>query len=364
MKIADIIACIEDFAPKSYQESYDNAGLIIGNAKNECTGVLICLDSIESVIDEAIAKNMNLVVAHHPIIFSGIKQIVGKNYIERIIIKAIKNDIAIYAAHTNLDNMQNGVNARIGEKLGIKNSKILQPKSKVLKKLYTYIPTTHTQNVAQKLFEAGAGNIGNYSECSFTINGKGTFLPNENANPTLGKKLERHTQNEDKLEVLFPFHLEQKILNTLFQNHPYEEVAYEIITIDNKNQTIGSGMIGELDKPMNETDFLYFVKQQLNTKCIRYTALQNKPIQKVAWCGGAGNFLLGDAIAHQADVFISGDFTYHKFFDADNQIIIMDIGHYESEQFTSEIFLDILTKKFRNFAIQISENNTNPINYI
>ena len=364
MKISEIIQCIEDFAPKNYQESYDNAGLIIGDKNNKCTGVLICLDSIESVIDEAIQKKYNLVVAHHPIIFSGIKQITGKNYIERIIIKAIKNDIAIYAAHTNLDNMQSGVNVKIGEKLGIKNYRILQPKNKILKKLYTYVPPIHTQQVLQALFNAGAGQIGNYSECSYATNGIGTFFPNDETQPTLGEKNKRNSETEDKIEVIFPAYLEYKILDTLFKNHPYEEVAYEVITLDNQNQTIGSGMIGTLETPMSETDFLHFVKKQLKTACIRYTALQNKEIQRIAWCGGSGSFLLGEAIAQRADVFISGDFTYHNFFDADNQIIIMDIGHYESEQFTSEIFLDILTKKFRNFAIQISENNTNPINYI
>jgi dinuclear metal center YbgI/SA1388 family protein len=364
MKIADIIDCIEEIAPKSYQESYDNAGLIIGNRQAECTGVLICLDSLETIVDEAITLKYNLIVAHHPVVFSGLKQITGKNYVERIIIKAIKNDIAIYAAHTNLDNVQQGVNAKIGEKLGIKNYKILQPKNKVLKKLYSYTPVQYTQQILRALFDAGAGQIGNYSECCFLVNGTGTYFPNDEAQPALGEKNKRNAENEDKIEVIFPFYLENKIIAALQQSHPYEEVAYEIITLGNKNQTIGSGMTGTLEQPMEETDFLHFVKQQLQTDCIRYTQLLGKPVRKVAWCGGSGSFLLGEAMAQQADVFISGDFTYHKFFDADNQIVILDVGHYESEQFTSEIFYNSLTKKFRNFAVQISKQRTNPINYI
>jgi dinuclear metal center YbgI/SA1388 family protein len=364
MKIAEIIQEIEAFAPREYQENYDNAGLIIGHKDNICTGIIICLDSIESVVDEAIAKKCNLIVAHHPIIFSGIKQINGKNYIERIIIKCIQNNIAIYAAHTNLDNVQMGVNAKIGEKLGVQNQKILLSKNKVLKKLYTYVPTEHCDAILNALFDAGAGNIGNYKECSFSANGIGTYFPNENAQPTLGKKLQRNQTKEQRIEVLFPAYLENKILESLFKNHPYEEVAYEVISLDNQNQTIGSGMIGELEQPISEIEFLKYIKEKMNVKIIRHTALLNKTIKRVAWCGGSGSFLLNEAIGQNADIFISGDFSYHKFFDADNQILIADIGHFESEQFTSEIFLDIITKKFPNFAVQITENNTNPINYI
>lgn len=311
MKISEIIDCIETVAPKSYQENYDNAGLIIGNKSNECTGILICLDSTEAILDEAIQLGFNLIIAHHPIIFSGIKQINGKNYIERVIIKAIQHNISIYAAHTNLDNVYAGVNAKIAEKLDIKQYQILQPKNKILKKLYTYVPMAHTQTLLSELFKNGAGQIGNYSECSFKVNGVGTFLPNNDAQPVYGKKNIRNEENEDKIEVLFPAYLETKIIATLKKHHPYEEVAYEIITLDNYNQTIGSGMIGELENPIEETNFLQIVKDKLQTKCIRYTRLLNRPIKKVAWCGGSGSFLLNEAIRQGADVFISGDFTYH-----------------------------------------------------
>lgn len=363
MKIAEIIQTIEDFAPISYQEAYDNAGLLVGDKLADCTGVLICLDAVEAVIDEAIAKKCNLVVAHHPIIFSGLKKITGKNYIERVIIKAIKNDIAIYACHTNLDNVRLGVNNIIADKLGLKNRKILEPKSGILKKLYTYVPKEHKDALLNALFAAGAGNIGNYSECSYSLDGVGTFKGNEKSNPIVGKKGSRSTAAESKIEVIFPNYLEAKILNALRENHPYEEVAFEVISLDNSFQDVGSGLIGELEKAIPEKEFLDILKVKMNTKCIRHTALLKKKIKRVALCGGSGSFLLQKAIAQQADIFITGDFKYHQFFDADNQIIIADIGHYESEQFTAQLFNKIISEKFRTFAVRISTINTNPINY-
>lgn len=363
MKIAEIIQTIEDFAPISYQESYDNAGLLVGDKLADCTGVLICLDAIEAVIDEAIAKKCNLVVAHHPIIFLGLKKITGKNYIERVVIKAIKNDIAIYACHTNLDNVQLGVNNIIADKLGLRNRRVLEPKSGKLKKLYTYVPAPNKDALLNALFAAGAGNIGNYSECSYSVDGVGTFKGNEDSNPVIGEKNKRSTKPEYKIELIFPDNKESKILQALKANHPYEEVAYEVISLDNAWQELGSGLIGDLENPVEETAFLAFLKENMQTNCIRHTALLNKKIQKVALCGGSGSFLLSKAIAQQADIFITGDFKYHQFFDADNQIIIADIGHYESEQFTAQLFNKIISEKFPTFAVQISTINTNPINY-
>ncbi|MDB5227998.1 MAG: hypothetical protein JWN78_2191 [Bacteroidota bacterium] len=363
MKIAEIIQTIEDFAPISYQESYDNAGLLVGDRMAECTGVLICLDAIESVIDEAIEKKCNLVLAHHPIIFSGLKKLTGKDYIERTVIKAIKNDVAIYAAHTNLDNVRFGVSNMIADQLGLKNRKILDPKKGILKKLFTYIPEANRETLLNALFAAGAGNIGNYSECSFTVTGSGTFKGNENSNPVVGEKNIRSTENESKIEVIFPGYLEAKVLKALRENHPYEEVAYEIISLDNTLQDVGSGLIGELEQPMAESDFLSFLKEKMQTQCIRHTALLSRKVQRVALCGGAGSFLLPKAVIGNADVFITGDFKYHQFFDADGQLVICDIGHYESEQFTLQLFNKIMSDKFATFAVQISAINTNPINY-
>jgi dinuclear metal center YbgI/SA1388 family protein len=364
MKITEIIETIEEFAPLSYQEAYDNAGLLVGDRMATCTGVLLCLDVIEAVVEEAIRKKCNLIIAHHPIIFSGLKSLTGKNYIERTILKAIKNDIAIYACHTNLDNVRLGVNNMIADKLGLINRKILEPKKKLLKKLYTYVPEKNKDVLLNALFEAGAGNIGNYSECSYSVCGTGTYKGNHQSHPTIGKKNVRSTESEQKIEVIFPFHLEKKILTALFKNHPYEEVAYEIITLDNYYQEVGAGMIGELKTPMKEQDFLALLKVKMKTKCIRHTTFRKKKISKIALCGGAGSFLLPNAITQQADIFITGDFKHHQFFDADNQIIIADIGHFESEQFTVQLFNKIISIKFPTFAVQISTINTNPINYI
>lgn len=363
-KIADIIRIIETVAPPAYQESYDNAGLITGNGAWECTGVLICLDSLEAVIDEAISLECNMVLAHHPIVFSGLKSLTGKNYIERILIKAIKNDIAIYAAHTNLDNVYEGVNKQIAERLKLVHTRVLAPKKGILKKLYTYVPVADTDKVADALFSAGAGHIGKYSECSFMTAGTGSFKGAADSNPYIGQKGIRHYESENKLEVLFPDYLERPVIQALKESHPYEEVAYEIIRLENIHQEVGSGMIGELPEAMDSLDFLKYLKENMQTACIRYTAPVKDKVKKIALCGGAGSFLLSAAIGNGADVFITGDYKYHQFFDADGRILIADIGHFESEQFTLQLFYDILRKNFPNFALYLTTVITNPVNYL
>jgi dinuclear metal center YbgI/SA1388 family protein len=364
MKIAEIIQTIEDFAPLSYQETYDNSGLLIGDKTTECSGVLICLDALESVVDEAIAKGCNLVVAHHPIIFEGLKKITGKNYIERTVLKAIKHDIAIYAVHTNLDNVRLGVNKSIAQKLGLVNCEILEPKRDVLKKLSTFAPATSRDALLNALFAAGAGGIGNYSECSFTSEGVGTFMGNEFSNPVVGQRHSRSNEEEVKLELIFPAYLETNVLQALRQAHPYEEIAYEVISIDNTYQNVGSGLIGELEQPMSAIDFLSFLKTSMQTETIRHTSILGKPVQKVAVCGGAGSFLLDKAISKGADIFVSADFKYHQFFDADERIIIADIGHYESEQFTMELLLDLLKVTAQSVQVIITTQKTNPVHYL
>jgi dinuclear metal center YbgI/SA1388 family protein len=363
MKIAEVINIIEDYAPLAYQESYDNAGLIVGNTNNIVTGVLICLDSTEEVIQEAIDKKCNLVVAHHPIVFSGLKKITGKTYIERTVIKAIKNDVAIYAAHTNLDNVLGGVNSKIAEKLGLRNVQILSKKKQLLNKLVVYCPLSHANQVRGELFRSGAGSIGNYSECSFNTVGQGTFKANEQATPFVGEQNKLHLEDEVKIEVVIESFLTKQVVENMLKVHPYEEVAYDIFEMQNTQQ-VGSGVVGELETPLDEMLFLNQLQNVFFSKGIRYTALKNSPIKRVAICGGSGSFLLNDAIASGADIFVSSDFKYHQFFDAEGKIIIADIGHYESEQFTKEIFYDLLTKKIPNFAVHLSEINTNPINYL
>jgi dinuclear metal center YbgI/SA1388 family protein len=364
MLVRDIIDTIEAFAPTIYQESYDNCGLQVGNTSDEVTGVLITLDVTETILKEAIDRNCNMIVAHHPLIFSGLKKITGRTYVERIVQQAIKNDINIYAAHTNLDNMQAGVNGKIAEKLGLTDIRILGPKTNTLSKLYTYAPVSAANAVRDALFAAGAGGIGNYTECSFTSAGSGTFRPGTGTNPSIGTSGgPRQQVDEVKIEVLVEQHNEQNVLKALFQHHPYEEVAYELIPLPNPNQQIGAGMIGTLPNPVVADYFLEVLKERMKTDCIRHTQLGRKPISRVAVCGGSGSFLLNDAIRAGADIFITGDFKYHQFFDAEDKIIIADIGHYESEQFTSEIFEAILKKKFPNFAILLSNFSTNPIKY-
>jgi dinuclear metal center YbgI/SA1388 family protein len=362
MLIHEIIKVLEDFAPLQLQESYDNAGLITGNPAWEATGAILCLDSTEDVVDEAIKKKCNFIIAHHPIAFSGLKKITGKNYIERVIIKAIKNDIAIYAAHTNYDNVRQGVNFKIAEKLNLQDVKVLVPKPG-LKKLVTFVPQDHLQKVRESIFYAGAGHIGNYDQCSFSSSGKGTFRGLEGTNPFIGEQGKLSEEAEIKMETIFPAHNQNKIISALLKAHPYEEVAYDIYSLDNLNPMIGAGAIGILPEEKSEEQFLEDIQLAMKAKLIRHTRLLNKKVKKVAFCGGSGSFLLGNAISAGADFFITADFKYHQFFDADNKIVVADIGHYESEQFTSELFYNSIIKIFPKFALYFSEINTNPINY-
>lgn len=364
MKIKEITDYLESLAPKSSQESYDNSGLLVGNPLTEVTSALVCLDSIEEVVDEAISKGCNLIIAHHPIIFSGLKSLTGKTYIERTIIKCIQHNIALYAIHTNLDNYQFGVNFEIGTRLGLENLRILAPKSGVLKKLTVFVPEENATALANALFEAGAGAIGNYSECSFSSVGVGTFKPNESAMPFSGEIGKRANKIEEKLEVIVSQHELSNVLSAMKKNHPYEEIAYDLISLDNKNSYEGSGMIGDLPKEMKTIDFLKSLKKSFNCGAIRYTKNGENKIRKVAFCGGSGRFLLETAKQNNADIFISSDFKYHEFFDAENDLIIADIGHYESEQFTINLLERILKKKFPNFAVHLTGINTNPINYL
>lgn len=363
MKINDIITVLENFAPPAYQESYDNSGLLIGNKNNDVIGALLTLDVTEEIIDEAISKKCDLIIAHHPVIFSGIKRLNGNNYVERVIIKSIQNNIAIYACHTNIDNVTNGVNKKIADKLGLINTKILQPKTQLLKKLVTFVPSENAEVVRQALFNNGAGNIGNYSECSFNVSGTGTFRGNENSNPVIGAKNVTEKVREERIEIVFEAHQESTIISALKKAHPYEEVAYYISLLDNSYQEVGSGLIGELKEPIEIDAFFNHIKVNFKVPVLKHTEKVKKQIKTVALCGGAGNFLLKDAIRHNADLFLSADFTYHKFFDAENKIVICDIGHYETEQFTPEIFYEVINKKFPTFALHLSNVNTNPINY-
>lgn len=365
MKIKELTAFLEQVAPPQYQEAYDNAGLIVGDANLEVTGVVVCLDSTEDVIAEAIALGCNVVIAHHPIVFKGLKRLNGKNYVERTVMLAIKNDVAIYAIHTNLDNMYiNGVNRKIAEKLGLINLKILAPKKQILMKLTAFVPIENTQAVLDALYEAGAGQIGEYKNCSFRTEGVGTFTPTGAANPHIGTLNKAEEVHENRIEVIFSAFLENKILSALKKVHPYEEVAYYLHLLENENSEVGAGMVGELANEMNAMDFLKFLKETMQTGCVRYTRPLSKNIKRVAVCGGAGGFLLGNAKGAGADVFVTADYKYHEFFDADSKIMIADIGHYESEQYTIELLGDILQNQFKKLKVFSTKILTNPVNYL
>jgi len=363
MQIIDIIRALENKAPLSLQESYDNAGLLTGSPGWECKGILCTLDATEAVIMEAKNRGCNLVVAHHPIIFSGLKKINGKNYVEKTVIAAIKNDIAIYAVHTNLDNIFDGVNNRIADQLGLINRSILVPKTGQLMKLYTFVPLAQAEKVRTALFEAGAGNIGEYSEVSFNTNGTGTFKGSGNTTPFVGEPGKRHEEKETRIEVIFPVYLQAAIMKALLGSHPYEEVAYDVVNLSNDYQSVGSGLLGELPEELEETGFLYMLKTSFELSVIRHTPLLGKKIRKVAVCGGSGSFLTEKAIGAGADVYVTSDIKYHEFFDANNRILLADIGHWESEQFTTDLLIELLQAKFPTFAVLKSGVKTNPVNY-
>ena len=362
-QIRDLAAYLESLAPLVYQESYDNSGLLVGDPTTEIKGVLVTLDATESVVNEAINKGCNVVVAHHPIVFKGLKKLTGKTYVERTVIKAIKNDIALYAAHTNLDNVAGGVNFKIAEKLNLQHVRVLAPKTQVLTKLVTFVPVADTQRVLDALHEAGAGQIGNYSRVSFRTEGTGAYQAGQGANPALGEVGEYHNEPEYRIEVIFPVPLQETVLAALRASHPYEEIAYDLYTLNNQHQEVGSGAMGELPEALSGTAWLSYLKEHMNLNLIRYTPLPDRPVRRVAVCGGVGSFLLPDALRAGADVFVTADYKYHEFFDADGRIGICDIGHYESEVFTKELICGHLAKKFTTFAVILSDSDTNPVRY-
>jgi dinuclear metal center YbgI/SA1388 family protein len=364
MKLKELTDFLETVAPLSYQEDYDNAGLIVGDPQREISRALISLDCTEAVLDEAIEKGCDIVISHHPIVFRGLKRFNGRTYVERVVMKAIRHDIAIYAIHTNFDNVIDGVNKKICDRIGVSNGSILKQKDGALKKLVTFCPNADADKVRDALFAAGAGWIGNYSECSYNTEGYGTFKVGENTDPHVGEIGSRHREAEVRIEIIYPSNVERKVVQALTEAHPYEEVAYDLYPVSNPYPSVGSGMIGLLETEMDEMDFLRHVKERLGSRVIRHTDLTGRKVKRVAVCGGAGSFLLPYALASGADVFITADYKYHEFFDAEGKLVIADVGHFESEQFTQELLLEIITEKFPIFAIHLTEKNTNPINYL
>jgi dinuclear metal center YbgI/SA1388 family protein len=363
MQIANIISHLESIAPAWYQENYDNVGLLTGSPHWPCSGALLTLDATEAVVDEAISKKCNLVISHHPLIFGGLKKITGSDHVQKTIIRAIKQDVAIFAIHTNLDNMASGVNGRMADQLGLVNRQVLAPRAGILEKLFTFVPASHAAKVRDALFSAGAGKIGNYSETSFNSEGSGTFKPGPGADPFLGSLGQRHTEQEIKIEVVFPTYLRQSVVQALLGSHPYEEVAFDVVTLANTHPSIGSGLVGDLPAPTEEKAFLGALKAAFGVPVIRHSALTGRPVKRVAVCGGAGSFLITNALSQNANFFVSSDLKYHEFFTAEGQLVLADIGHFESEQFTVDLIHDILREKFPTFAVLKSGTVTNPVHY-
>ena len=363
MKVKEIIGHLESKAPLILQEDYDNSGLLIGSVDDEISGVLLCLDINEAILQEAVRRKCNMIISHHPVIFKGMKQLTGKDLTQRIVITAIRENIAIYAIHTNLDNSLKGLNALLMDKIGVKNHRIIVRKENFLSKLVTFAPLDFAGKVRDSLFEAGAGHIGNYDHCSYNITGQGTFRASEHANPFVGERNQLHIEDETRIEVVFPSYLHRRLIVALIKSHPYEEVAYDIYPLSNDYQMAGAGILGELENAMNVIEFLSVVKSITGAGVIRHTAMGNEIIRKVATCTGSGSFLIPDVIGAGADIFLTADLKYHDFFQPEGKLILADIGHYESEQFVKEWIYNALIEKFPTFAILISETNTNPIKY-
>ena len=363
MKIKEVINVLEEWAPLAYAEGFDNVGLLVGDSQEECCGVLVTLDTLEAVVDEAIEKKMNLIVSFHPIIFSGLKKLNPKTYVERTIIKAIKNNISIYSIHTALDNHKLGVSNQLAKRLGLINNQILITKKDTLKKLTTYVPKENATELLEKLYEAGAETNGNYDHSNFKTEGQGSFRGNKDSKPNRGEILKHNKVKEVQLNLIFQKHLHQKVLQALFKNHPYEEVAFEVNSLENTNQDIGMGTIGTLENSMEENSFLELLKEKLGLSMIRHSDFLNKKISKVAVLAGSGSFAINEARQQKADAFVTADLKYHDFFRSEKQLLLVDVGHYESEQFTKNLIVDYLNEKLPNFAIDLSLTKSNPVNY-
>lgn len=362
-QLKDLTRFLDRYAPPAYQEDFDNSGLLVGEPESELDGVLVTLDCTEAVVDEAIDRGANAIVAHHPTIFATLKSLTGKDHVERTVMKALRNHVAIYATHTNLDKVSHGVNAKFAEKLGLKDQRVLAPMKEQLLKLVVLTPSEKSEEVRQALFEAGGGSIGDYDRCSFNVEGFGTFQPGEGTDPYVGRIGEEQHEVEVRVETVIPAHLQGTVVQRLKEVHPYEEPAYDLYPIANEDPRNGFGMIGEWEEGMEESAFLHHLKERMQTGCVRHTPLLGKKVRRVAICGGAGRFLLKDAMKAGADAFVTADLKYHEFFEAEGKVLIADIGHYESEQYTVELLTEAVQREFPKFAVLASKVNTNPVNY-
>ncbi len=364
MLVKELLTVLDTIAPFSLQEHYDNSGLQVGKPDQEVSRGLVCLDVTPDVMTEALDKGCDLILSHHPLIFKGMTSLTGESMVEQVVMDAIRNNMVIVSLHTSLDNSFSGVNRRLAETLSLEQLQILQPVQEVLKKLVVFCPTGHAEKVRAAIFKAGAGYIGDYDCCSFNLEGQGSFRAGEDASPFVGNIQELHYESETRIETVFPSFLRQGVIAAMIESHPYEEVAYDVYSLENSYEKAGAGMVGELLEPLPPEAFLDMVKQRLKSSCLRHTPITSQePVQRVAVCGGSGAFLISNAIKSGAQAFITGDVKYHQFLDAKDQILLVDAGHYETEQYTKALMVDIIQKKIINFALLISEVNTNPLNY-
>ena len=363
-RIQQIIDFLEQIAPPALQEDYDNSGLLVGEPHKEVERVLVSLDVTEEVVAEAVAAGAGLIVSHHPIVFRPLKRITGRNEVERTVMAALRAGIGLYAIHTNLDNVAHGVNAMMCRKLGLQGMRVLRPANGTLAKVVTFVPHDHAEAVREAMFSAGGGRIGAYDACSFSHIGEGTFRAGEGANPFVGQPGVHHRESETRLEMVVERWNVRRVISAMKKAHPYEEVAHDVVMLDNPHPTAGSGGIGAFDEPIGWNAFVELVKSAFGAPAIRHTAPPKGDIKTVAVCGGTGSFLLPDAIRNGADVFLSSDFKYHEFFGTEGRITIADIGHAEAEGGISQWLVDQLAEfklGFPNFAVLLSEVRTNPI---
>ncbi|MDR3129421.1 MAG: Nif3-like dinuclear metal center hexameric protein [Tannerellaceae bacterium] len=364
VSIREVLDVLEEFAPLALQESFDNTGIQVGEIGQEVKGVLLCVDVTEDVMDEALVKGCNLVIAHHPLLFKPVKSLRGTTYVERCVMKACKYDMVIYAAHTNLDNLRKGINGWLGKRIGLDNVHILSPKREGLVKVVTFVPSGHVQKVQDALFATGAGCVGNYDRCSFRHEGLGSFRAQEGAHPFLGKVGKEHVEREERIETVVPVHLQEKILQAVYAAHPYEEPVTDLYPLNNAWEEVGSGIWGDLSAEEDEREFLLRVKELFKIRCIKHSTLRGKPVRRVAVCGGSGAFLIKEAIACGADVLLTGEARYNDYHDVQNRLLLAVTGHYESEACTKDIFRTLLSEKFPTFALHLSEADVNPVKYL
>ena len=356
MTIKDVTTFLEQKFPLYLQEDFDNCGVQCGDVRQEISGAMVCFEMSEQVIDEAIDKGCNLVISHHPLMLKrGICKIVPTDRVGAMICKALAHNMVLYSMHTNIDSGEGGGNDAFAEKLRLRNVKVLEPHKGMYRKLVVFVPKENAETLKSALFAVGCGVQGNYDSCGYTLHGQGQFRPLEGANPHIGEENHLEHVDEERVEMIYPTGLQRAVVQAIYDNHPYEEPAFDLLPLENESRTIGLGRIGELPKELPVSDFLGYLKDNLGFIHCRYCGDETKMIRKVAVCGGGGSSFIDLAIASGADAYVSGDFKYHDFFKSYQKTLLVDIGHYEGEFFIKNIIFNLLNEKFSTFATLISK---------